>query len=107
MTRGKWLDLKDKIKEQFEIESEEEKTLDNAPDSILETLIFTSPLGKIKLEWHSRPRTLEEKTIYSNRIGSDVKIEKVYSNQERSEFLKAFKEENGDWEEISPTTFNF
>jgi len=107
MTREKWLDLKDKIEEQFGIEEYNKSALEDVPDSVVETLIFNGPLGKIKLEWISKPRTLGEKTIYSRRIGSDVKVEKIYSQDERSEFLKAYKLEDGEWLEISAGEFNF
>jgi len=106
MTREKWLDLKDKIKDKFGIEQEQKSTFEDIPDSVVETLIFDSPLGKIKLEWISKPRTLGEKTTYSNRIGSNVKVDKIYSEDERSEFIKAYKSDVGEWEEISSNSFD-
>jgi len=106
MTKDKWLDLKDKVREKFDVEEEKSNTLEDVPDSVCETLIFSSPLGKIKLEWISKPRTLNEKTIFSNRIGSNVKVEKVYSQDERAEFLKAYKWESDEWEEINADSFD-
>ena len=107
MTKEKWLDLKDKIEDKFGIESYTSNSLEDVPNSTIETLIFSSPIGKIKLEWVSKPRVLDEKTTYSNRIGSEVKVEKVYSETDRSEFLKAFQDEAGEWIEISTNNFNF
>ena len=107
MTKDKWLDLKDKIQDKFSIEKEEKDTLEDVPDSVVERLIFESPLGKIKLEWISKPKTLGEHTTYSNRIGSNVKVDKIYSEDERSEFLKAYKSEDGEWCEISINNFEF
>lgn len=105
MTRDKWLDLKDKIKTNFKIEEEYSRSLENVPTAVVEGLIFTSPLGKIKIEWVSKPKTLGEKTAYSNRIGSQVKVEKVYAVDERSEFIKAYRLVDEDWDEISGANF--
>lgn len=106
MTKEKWLDLKDKIKDKFGIEQEQKSTLEDVPDSVVETLIFDSPLGKIKLEWISKPKTLGEKTIYSNRIGSNVKVDKIYSEDEKAEYIKAYKLDVDEWEEIKSDAFD-
>lgn len=106
MTRDKWLDLKDKIEEQFGVEEYNKSVLEGVPDSVVEILIFNNPLGKIKLEWISKPKILGEKTTYSRRIGSDVKVDKVYSQDERSEFLKVYKQEGDEWEEIPTDQFS-
>jgi len=106
MTKEKWLDLKDKIEERFNVEDFKKDTLEDVPNSVVEILIFNGPLGKIKLEWISKPKTLSEKTIYSNRIGSNVKVEKIYSEDERSEFLKAYKFDDDEWEEITTNSFD-
>ena len=107
MTKEKWLDLKDRIEENFEVEKFFKSDLENVPNSVVETIIFVSPIGKIKLEWISKPKTLGEKTQYSNRVGSYVQVDKIYSETERSEFLKAYKYENDDWQEISTHDFTF
>ena len=106
MTHDKWLDLIDKIDDKFGISEEHRSRLEDVPESTVETLIFGSPLGKIKLEWISKPRTLGEKTTYSRRIGSDVKVDKVYSQDEQVEYLKAYKEIDGEWSEINPNSFD-
>ena len=107
MTKDKWLDLKDKVKDKFILESDKKSTFKDVPNSVVESLIFNGPLGKIKLEWISKPRVLDEKTTYSNRIGSNVKVDKVYSEDERSEYLKAYKFDNGEWDEINVDSFSF
>ncbi len=106
MTKDKWLDLKDKVKERFDVEKEETNAFEDAPNSVCETLFFTSPFGKIKLEWISKPKVLNEKTVYSNRIGSNVKVEKIYSENERSEYIKAYKFDIDEWEEINSDSFD-
>lgn len=106
MTKDKWLDLKDKIEDKFEVEEYNQSSMKDVPDSKIEILIFESPLGKIKLEWISKPKTLGEKTTYSNRIGSNVKVDKIYSEDERAEYIKAYKFDGDEWEEISSNSFD-
>jgi len=107
MTYNSWLDLKDKISEKFQIEDYQKGILEDMPDSHLEILIFKSQNGKIKLEWISKPRVLGEKTLYSNRIGGNVKVDRIYSPDEKVEFLKAYQEKDRVWEEINLQNFNF
>lgn len=107
MTHNSWLDLKDKISSKFKIEEYKKDTLEDVPDSACETLIFNGPSGKIKLEWISKPKTLGEKTLYSARVGGTVKVDKVYSDTEKSEFLKAYQAVGNDWQEINTQNFNF
>ena len=54
-----------------------------------------------------KPRLLDEKTTYSNRIGSNVKIDKVYSEDEVVSYLNAYRwdEVNNDWEKIDTNMF--
>ena len=106
MTKDKWLDLKDRIEDKFGVREYKKDILEDVPDSVVEILIFDSPLGKIKLEWVSKPKTLGEKTVYSNRIGSNVKVDKIYSEDERAEYLKAYKDLDGEWEEINSNSFD-
>ena len=89
------------------MEDYQKGVLEDVPDSICETLIFNGPNGRIKLQWISKPKTLGEKTLYSGRVGSHVKVDKIYSADEKAEFLKAFQEKNGLWEEINIQNFNF
>ena len=107
MTRDKWLDLKEKVEGKFQVEKFEKYEPGDVPGACIEELIFSSPLGKIKLEWNSKPRMLAEKTKYSRRIGGQVAVEKVYSDTEKAEFLKVYKWELDRWQEISVGDFQF
>ncbi len=105
MTKEKWLDLKEKIHSKFEVIENKQGTIEDVPDSHTETVVFSGPLGKVKIEWHSKPKTLGEDTLYSNRVGGRVEVKKIYSDTERSEFIKVFLDKNGEWEEISAGDF--
>lgn len=75
-----------------------------------EVLIFKGPLGKMKLEYLSRPVLLDKKTIGSKRIGSAPHVEYIYSTNEFTHKLSAckFDETRADWIEIEAgENFNF
>ncbi len=103
MTKDKWEDIKEMIKNKFTIESEKKYPLENVYDGEAEELIFRSSLGRIKLEFITKPKLLDKKTNYSRRIGSDVKVEYIYSKEEKVNIFKAYKwdTETDDWVEIN------
>lgn len=107
MNPEKWQEIKDKIKEKFTIsqqfnEHDEERREDK------EIIIFEGPIGKIKLEYITRPVILDKKTIYSRRIGSQVEVEYVYSDDEYTHSLKIYQFNNqlNDWRELRAQQFN-
>jgi len=111
MTKDKWLDLIDRVEANFGIEERFKKGLGDDLPGEKEVIVFKSDaLGKVKLEWVEKPRMLDEKTIYSRRIGSDVKVEKVYDEHDVVSYLKAYRWDGAsqDWQEIeAQKTFNF
>ena len=59
------------------------------------------------MEFISKPVVLDKKTTYSRRIGSETKVDYVYSDEEKSHTLIAYKwdEDLGDWTEIEAENF--
>ena len=106
MTEEKWQDIIFNIKEKFEVLNEDSGELEGVPGSF-ESLEFESPLGKVKIERVIKPKLLEEKTITSKRIGADVRVEKIYSEDETVSFIRAYKKNNQTdaWEEINSHNF--
>jgi len=102
MTFERWRDIINKIKDNFLVEDSGKSHLDEAGGVDIEYIIFQGPLGKIKLEYTAKPVVLDKKTIYSSRIGSETKINYVYSEDEKSFKLKVFKWDQtiDDWQEI-------
>ncbi|HLC63820.1 MAG TPA: hypothetical protein VJK25_00525 [Patescibacteria group bacterium] len=106
MHPDKWPEVRDKIKENFEVLDERrEKNEDRKED--LEIIEFNGPIGKMKVEWLSRPKVLGKKTQYSRRIGSQVGVDYVYSEDEVTHTLKVYQwNEAGDsWQAMDPDLF--
>ncbi len=106
MNPEKWEQIKIMVKEKFEIlnQTEEECTIGVGTVQIIE---FEGPIGRMKLEFVSKPRILDKKTTYSNRIGSDVKVDYVYSENEKTHHLQAYKwdEAAERWSDIDAAAF--
>jgi hypothetical protein len=109
MTQEKWEDIKGKIKDGFTVEDEGRETFEDEGGMEIEYIIFEGPLGKMKLEFIAKPIVLDRKTIYSSRIGSGTTVEYVYSKDEKSYRLEAYKwnDESDDWMEMKAEKFGF
>ncbi|MEK7167598.1 MAG: hypothetical protein AAB791_01195 [Patescibacteria group bacterium] len=102
MMPEKWEQIKSQILDAFkdvEIATDE---LEEPEIGEKETVLFTGPLGKMKLEYISRPVVLDKVTHGSRRIGSQTEVEYVYSETEKTHQLKASKwdEDSDGWAEI-------
>lgn len=107
MLPEKWENLVDDIKDKFEVEKQDKEHLDEQGGTDIESIIFKSPLGRVKLEFITKPVVLDKKTFYSQRIGSKTNVEYVYSEDEKSHKLMAYKwdENQSDWTEIDGESF--
>ncbi len=107
MNIEKWQEIKNKIKDSFKVEEEEKTHAEEAGGIDSEYLIFQGPLGRMKLEFISKPVVLDKKTKYSKRIGSLTTVEYVYG-EEKVNKLHVYKWDEGqnDWLEIEAKNFN-
>lgn len=107
MMPEKWKTILGNIKDNFEIEDEGSVHMDDEGGIDVEYIEFNGPLGRIRLEFVIKPLVLDRKTNYSNRIGSETKIDYVYSENEKSHTLIAYKwsDDEGDWEEMDAGGF--
>jgi len=101
MTNEKWENVKGMVKDKFDVEEEGIVDMPDTPQGLVEFIIFLSPLGRIKLEYITRPVILDKKTIGSRRIGSETTVEYIYSEDEFFSTFKAYKWEDGDWVEMA------
>lgn len=99
MNIDRWRDVVGQIKDNFSVEEHETFEFEEDGGSSLERLIFESPLGRVKMEFLVRPKVLDKKITYSNRIGSDSIIEYIYDPMEKSCQLLVYRwsEANNDW----------
>jgi hypothetical protein len=107
MTKERWMEIKDNIKEKFEITNQGDEHLEDEGGVDIEFVEFDGPLGKMRLELVSKPVILDKKMTYSKRIGSETKIDYVYSETEKSENMTAYKWDDavGDWMEMDGKMF--
>ncbi|MBU1255409.1 hypothetical protein KKE74_00485 [Patescibacteria group bacterium] len=108
MKPEKWENLIGDIKDKFEVEEHDKKHLDEQGGTDIESIIFKGPLGRMKLEFITKPVVLDKKTSYSQRIGSQVDIEYIYSEDEKTNRLMAYKwnEAQNEWIEIDADSFS-
>lgn len=100
MNKERWQEIKNQVKQNFELVDEYEEDLDPGIAQVLE---FVGPSGQTKVRFVSRPKLLDKKTSYSNRAGSDVKVDYVYSSEESVNYLEAFvwSDDNGAWQKLN------
>jgi len=95
MTDEKWEQISTMLQDKFEVLDHGTEDLDPGE---LEFYEFESPLGKIRIERHIKPKLLDRKMHLSTRIGAEGKEERVYSEDEDVSYFKAFK-----WEDDTST----
>ena len=107
MTIQKWQEVVGNIKDNFKVEESEKEHYEEEGGVDVEYIIFNGPLGKMKLEFITRPVVLDRKTKYSNRVGAETVVEYVYSPDEKSHKLIVYKWDEGanDWLEMEAKKF--
>lgn len=114
MKQEKWQEIKDKIKDQFKIEDEATEPIElnvglDQQQKIgeKEIIVFTSPIGKVKLEFSKKPVVLDKKENYSKRGGTSSRTKYILSTDEFVTRMEAFRwnEAQNDWEQIDSSAF--
>lgn len=90
MHQAKWEKLVDQIDRMFGFI---EHTNDDYPDRHMsvETVVFDGASGRMKLERVVRPVVIDKKTSFTKRIGSEVGVEYVYSEDEFVDTVKLYR----------------
>ncbi|MEI8361182.1 MAG: hypothetical protein WCG01_03580 [bacterium] len=107
MTEQKWQEIKGNIQDMFKVVEIDSEQLEEDGGINIEWIIFDGPLGRMRLEFESRPMIIDKKTNYSNRIGSETAVTYTYSPHERSTEFAVFKWDEGQevWVEYSAENF--
>lgn len=110
MNSNKWEDIIYQIEEKFGIgDRRTEKFIiaeQHTGEKIYgqkEIVEFQGPLGKIKLEKVSQPKVVDKKILSSKRIGGKAAIDYIYSDEDKSEYVKIYKWDDitNQWTEIT------
>lgn len=99
MTKEKWQEIKAGIKEKFGIEDEYEEDLEPGFAEVVE---FNGPNGSMLARFVTKPKMLDKKTSFSNRAGSDVKVDYVFSDKEFVSYLEIYNwsEDKEEWQKL-------
>ncbi|MFZ5365378.1 MAG: hypothetical protein ACOZBH_04265 [Patescibacteria group bacterium] len=102
MIPEKWEEIKEMVNGNFEVIESGREIIADIPGATLEFMEFFGPMGRMRIEFISKPKILDKKTLYSNRVGGDVKVDYVYSEQELVYQFMAYQwdEVADDWKEI-------
>jgi len=102
MNPDKWAQIKEMIEDKFEIVKKDKEELGEGQGD-KEIIEFKGPIGLLRLEYIEKPLILDKKTHYSRRIGSDVKVDYIYSDTEKTYEMKAllWSEDDQAWQKFS------
>jgi len=105
MQEERWKETIGRIKDNFEVLDEGFDHIEDEGGIDIEFIEFAGPLGKMRLEFITKPIVLDKKTSYTRRIGSETNVQYVYSDTDKSSRLDVYKlnEDSGEWEEIEAT----
>lgn len=108
MTTDRWQEIVEMVKESFEVLDSGSYESDEHGGMVTEFIEFDGPMGRLRLEFTTRPALVDTKTHYSNRIGSETKIENIYSDTEEIHDLGVYKfdEATNDWQEFETPAFS-
>jgi len=109
MSPEKWQTILGQIKDNFEVVEEGAYKEDEEGGKEIEFIVFFSPIGKVKLEFITKPAVIDRKVIYSNRIGSQTQVEYIYSPDEKVFKLAAYQwdDDLDEWQEIKSSDLGF
>lgn len=107
MHDDKWKDTLDRISERFDILEQGSEPLPEYPNGKREFIVFTSPLGKVRLERITKPRTIGERAVTSRRIGGATKVESLYDLHDFVHFIRAqrWNDSTNVWQDIDASGF--
>ena len=108
MHLDRWKDILGQIKENFSVLEHQTLASEERGGVTTEYIVFEGPLGKMKLEFITKPKVIDKKTTYSNRIGSEVNVDYIYSPSEKVHqfFIYRWEEAEDAWRPVEADNFN-
>ena len=97
----------DRITERFEVHEQGSEQLPEYPNGKREFIVFESPVGKVRLERTTKPRTVGQRAVTSRRIGGTTKVESQYDLHDMVHFITASRWDAaaGTWRAIDASSF--
>lgn len=107
MTEDRWQQIVDHVRSSFEVEDFGREENDELGGTRIEYIIFTSPAGRLRLEFSSHPAILESKTIHKKSAASEIRVEHEYSAMEESHTFEVWRwnEREENWEPFRSAAF--
>lgn len=107
MNIDRWQQIVEMVKSTFEVEESGTTDSDERGGTEIEYIIFTGPMGRLKLEFATHPALVDTKTKYTKRIGSDVVIEHTYSPTDTVSNLTVWKwnDDSDEWQAFDASLF--
>lgn len=102
MTIERWQDILSNILDNLDVIEHKKEHIEEEGGVDIEYVIFNGPMGKMRLEFIIKPLVLDKKVNYSNRIGSEAKVDFIYSKDEKTNIFMAYKWDEGenDWKQV-------
>lgn len=104
MTRDRWLDILATVTERFAIKNKGTAAMEEGPGK-LEFIEFTSPVGEVRLEFTTHPRVIGKKAFGGRRVGTATAVSYQYDPHEEVHEMVAYRQVNGEWQEIDASSF--
>lgn len=104
MTKDRWVDIVATVSERFTIKNKGKVPVEDGPGTI-EFIEFTSPVGEVRLEFSSHPRVVGKKAFGGRRVGTATSVAYEFDPKEEVHEMVAYRQVNGQWEEIDATSF--
>ena len=106
MNEDRWEEVLRRLDKQFgDLEFDEIE--DETTHSVVESVAWQGPAGRMKLTRTTRPVILDSKRHFSNRAGAGSHVEHVYSKTEMTSKVRLYRwdEPTQDWEEMDASMF--
>lgn len=99
MTTDQWKELKERFREKFTIVYEAVEPLPDIPHATVDVVELETPMGSLRCEFTTKPRTLDRKVLAAARIGATAHEEMVYAKNDFVHYLEIFRWDEGrdDW----------
>lgn len=102
MTLERWQQIKGMILDNFSILEQKQEILESSGGEQVEILEFIGSLGKMRIEFWTRPAIIGKNVSGSRRIGSYHQVKYLYSETEKINVLILYKwdDNQSDWVEV-------